>query len=67
MPALNPYLQWLADWRALRPDKAHWTDEKILEDIMLRLSKSHPDRVSFTVGPDGVRIWTIKPDPCQSN
>ena len=52
----------LAHWRAEHPECARWSDGKVHEAILLRLSALHPERFSYVETPRG-KVWTIKSHP----
>jgi len=54
--------QFYANCRS-HPDKAHWTEEQILEYYLERLSKTRPDKVQkLGLDSEGKTIWQIQPD-----
>ena len=49
-----------AQWRAKHPECLNWTDVEVIDAMMIRLSVTHPDRVTRTRGADGQLHFKIK-------
>jgi hypothetical protein len=56
-----------AEWRASHPYREYLTDAEVLDQMLLSLCKTHPERFTKSRGRDGKWIWKILPPNKETN